>query len=102
LQKLQTSRLRRTLSFREIGSIDNVKHRSEDHTFITPTSSAPTDIMEPESDYSLGYTHGVEQARPIIDLEHRLTKQKKHSKWGSGFSGSPLSSWRSQLWGTYL
>jgi hypothetical protein len=28
--------------------------------------------MEPEIKYSLGFTHGVEQARPIVDLEQRV------------------------------
>jgi hypothetical protein len=38
------------------------------------------DIRTPESDetmaaggkYSMGFSHGVEQARPIVDLEHRV------------------------------
>jgi len=46
-------------------------------------------IMEPESKYSLGYTHGVEQARPIVDLEHRVNKVEgslKAGKWILGIT----------------
>jgi len=32
------------------------------------------DALEDENQYSLGYTHGVQQARPVVDLEHRVTK----------------------------
>jgi hypothetical protein len=27
-----------------------------------------------ENLYSLGYTHGIQQARPVVDLEHRVTQ----------------------------
>jgi hypothetical protein len=28
--------------------------------------------MQPDSKYSIGYEHGINQARPIVDLEHRV------------------------------
>jgi hypothetical protein len=43
--------------------------------------------MKPDGKYSLGYTHGVEQARPIVDLEHRLTKVEEILKVGKWVLG---------------
>ena len=45
--------------------------------------------MEHDSKYSLGYTHGVEQARPIVDLGHRVTRVEdslKVGKWVLGIT----------------
>ena len=43
--------------------------------------------MEPESRYSLGFTHGVEQARPIVDLEHRVSSVEGSLKVGKWILG---------------
>lgn len=47
-----------------------------------------------ENRYSLGYTHGIEQARPIVDLEHRvkgLEHQVSLLGWVGTFVGGYLA-----------
>lgn len=48
-------------------------------------STASDNIMQADSRYSIGYEHGISQARPIVDLEHRVKdigSRVKMLTWG--------------------
>ena len=43
------------------------------------------EIMQADNKYSIGYEHGINQARPIVDLEHRVKDVENRVKllsWG--------------------
>lgn len=47
--------------------------------------------MDSFSRYDLGYVHGVEQARPIVDLEHHVKKLEGRIRfltWATGFAAT--------------